>query len=844
VQVTPGTNEDLIAQSVTIAEPVLKRYAPRSRSAALPRWWPVAAIAAVYVTVGLLQLMYGFSVPTDGWRLAYHPELSATPLVFDQNLAGWPSPIREGDELVAIEGQPVSSMLGGLLTAHPSRPIEWAVGHSVRYTVNRGGVLTTFDVVVARRPLTWLLNVVRTAPIDVASLVLFGVVGTFVFIRVPRHPAAQAMLIMAADELNGLGVHSSVVGTVTPAEMLDPLAGTLRLALLVLFYSVFCSFWLHLFLVFPVVQPVLLQRPRLSIAAVYALPLLAELVALAASLGQPTRIGTNLVISLVVDVLVVLVVVLMVLRHSFRALHDQVYRAQLRLLVLALVMAFPVASLFGLANVLWFSSEPFVAGVLTLASTACFPLVIATAIVRHQLFDIEALINRAIVYACLTGLLGLAYFIALAAFQTAFRVITGQTSELAVVGSTLVSVALISPLRKGVQDFIDRSFYRRKYDTAKTLAAFGASLREIIDLNALTDQLIDVVRETMEPISVQLELPAGSMSREADAAACVDGHVVQTAREQAALGVPLITRGELVGMLNLGRRRGGHAYTVDDRNLLDGLAYQAAPALKVAQLVTQSRAEERTRASIEQELRLAHEIQLSLLPRVLPAVPGWSISAYYQPARAVGGDFYDVLQLPGGRLGFAVGDVANKGMPAALLMASVRTTIRAVAARTASPGEILQQVNEQLLPDLPHNMFVTCLVMVLEPDTGRVRMATAGHLPPLSWSASCVRELDGSGLPLGFAAVAAYDESECVLAPEQALLAYTDGLIESRDASGELLGSGRLATMLGQLDVGQPDTVIPELLTRVAQFAGRDRELDDDITILLVQRQLRTAAGA
>src|SRR5918992_5692843 len=156
------------------------------------------------------------------------------------------------------------------------------------------------------------------------------------------------------------------------------------------------------------------------------------------------------------------------------------------------------------------------------------------------------------------------------------------------------------------------------------------------------------------------------------------------------LAVPLVSQGELIGVLNLGPRLSEQDYSSDDRKLLDNLAAQAAPALRVGQLVREQEAEAATRQRFEQELEVARLIQQNFLPKELPHLPGWQIAAYYRPAREVGGDFYDVIPLPDGRVGFVVGDVTDKGVPAALVMSATRSVLRASATRLKEPGEVLE----------------------------------------------------------------------------------------------------------------------------------------------------------
>ena len=165
------------------------------------------------------------------------------------------------------------------------------------------------------------------------------------------------------------------------------------------------------------------------------------------------------------------------------------------------------------------------------------------------------------------------------------------------------------------------------------------------------------------------------------------------------LVVPLVSQGELIGLLNLGPRRSEQEYSADDRKLLNDLAGQAAPAVRVAQLVREQQAEARERERIEQELRVAQLIQQQFLPKELPDLPGWQVGAYYGPAREVGGDFYDFIELPDGQIGIVVGDVTDKGVPAALVMATTRSILRAEAPRARSRrARSSTRANELLCP--------------------------------------------------------------------------------------------------------------------------------------------------
>ncbi len=301
------------------------------------------------------------------------------------------------------------------------------------------------------------------------------------------------------------------------------------------------------------------------------------------------------------------------------------------------------------------------------------------------------------------------------------------------------------------------------------------------------------------------------------------------------LVVPLVTHGELVGILSLGPRLSEQEYSREDRKLLDDLAGYAAPAVRVAQLVAQQKAEVQERSRLEQELRVATLIQQQFLPKELPHLPGWDVAAYYQPAREVGGDFYDFIDLPDGEVGIVVGDVTDKGVPAALIMAKTHSILRADAPRLVSPGAVLARANTLLAAEMPPNMFVTCLYAVLNPLTGRLRFANAGHpLPYRRTGAGTVEELRATGMPLGLLDGMQYEEAETVLGAGEQVLLHSDGIAEAHGGGREMFGFPRLAALVADGPRGQ--ALIDEVLGQLHTFVGDDAEQEDDITLVTLQR--------
>jgi serine phosphatase RsbU (regulator of sigma subunit) len=510
---------------------------------------------------------------------------------------------------------------------------------------------------------------------------------------------------------------------------------------------------------------------------------------------------------------------------------------------------------------------------------AAIPLTLTAVLVRYRLWDMDRVINQTLVYGTLTGLLGLAWVAIVALLGSTFIWPVVRHNNLFLVAFTVAAALLFRPARDRIQAFIDRSFYRSKYDAAKTLEAFSARIRDEIDLGTVADELVAAAEETMQPARMALWLrpqdgnpgedqgaappgpdrvrraevvpvrvasddPIIAHLEEVTAPVALDElELASPARDalQAAgmrLVVPLVSQARLVGLLGLGPRRSERDYAGDDRKLLEDLAERAAPALRVAQLVRrlvrQQAAELQARERIEQELQVAQLIQRQFLPRELPELSGWYVATYYQPAKAVGGDFYDFIELPDGQIGLVCGDVAGSGVPAALVMATTHSILRGDAPQLVSPGKVLERANNLLLHDIPPQMFVTCLYGVLDPSTGRLRYANAGHNPPYVHTRDGVVELRATGMPLGAMPDMTYEEKEATLAPGDTVLLHSDGLVEAHDRERRMFGFPRLAQLMNGCP-GGPE-LIQLLLGELDGFTGSEWEQEDDITLVALQR--------
>jgi predicted ester cyclase len=315
-----------------------------------------------------------------------------------------------------------------------------------------------------------------------------------------------------------------------------------------------------------------------------------------------------------------------------------------------------------------------------------------------------------------------------------------------------------------------------------------------------------------------------------------------TIEEQVAEGDTVVTkyrqssvsRGEMMGIPPTGEEETAEGIYI--HRISGGKITEEWGIISNYPLLENLAKEIRERERIEQDLRVARRIQQASLPEEVPTLEGWQISPYYQPAREVGGDFYDFHLLSEGRLGFVVGDATGKGVPAALVMSTACGMLQAVSQTldSSSPGEVLERVNETLLARIPPNMFATCFYAILDPGNATLCYANAGHdLPYLRRRGGEAEELRARGMPLGLMPGMSYEENEIELKAGEVALFYTDGLVEAHDPKGEMFGFPRLLALVAQHVEGSlGDFLLEELYS----FVRKGWEQEDDITLVTLRR--------
>ena len=303
-------------------------------------------------------------------------------------------------------------------------------------------------------------------------------------------------------------------------------------------------------------------------------------------------------------------------------------------------------------------------------------------------------------------------------------------------------------------------------------------------------------------------------------------------RTRSILCLPLIGNGDrLIGVIQVLNKKDQEVFNEADESLLSGLSAHVTVALERARLIEAYVEKQR----MEETLKLAHDIQMSMVPKIFPPFPDLSefdIFAILAPAKEVGGDFYDFFFIDDDHLCFAVGDVSGKGVPASLFMAVTKTLFKATAGNGGTPGEILARLNTEICRDNESCMFVTLFCAILNIRTGQVDYGNGGHNLPYYLHQRSVTPLENlGGRVLGLVEQSPYASGRMVLAPGEALLLYTDGVTEAMNPSETLYSDQRLEQFLGTNRGSAPRQIIGDLIGDVKQFAGGAPQ-SDDITVL------------
>ena len=301
----------------------------------------------------------------------------------------------------------------------------------------------------------------------------------------------------------------------------------------------------------------------------------------------------------------------------------------------------------------------------------------------------------------------------------------------------------------------------------------------------------------------------------------------------ASLMVPLVFQDQVIGLMGLGEKKSGKPFNREDVDLLRTLANQSAVALENARLFQENLEKQR----MEEELNIARDLQISMLPASSPKIPGFDIAAVSSPAREVGGDFFDFIEMGDDKLGFIVGDVTGKSVSAALVMSASRSVFRMLSEEQLNVGEIMIRANRRMKKDIKSGMFVALLYAVLDSRERTLSLCSAGQTQPILFSAesgeAVLVQTEGDTFPIGILDDVEYEQTRLRLFPGDRCVFYTDGIVEATNEQGEIFGFERLQELMRGAGIMNAESLLKEIISKVEDFVGNAPQ-HDDLTIIVV----------
>jgi sigma-B regulation protein RsbU (phosphoserine phosphatase) len=499
--------------------------------------------------------------------------------------------------------------------------------------------------------------------------------------------------------------------------------------------------------------------------------------------------------------------------------------------------------------------------IVVVALLLVFPVTLVYLILVDRAMDIGVTVREGLQYALARRGLFVVQFLVVVGLVVYLGISLGDPGlnlpkRMQRVGFGILGAVLSRRLVEKAGQWIDRRFFREQYQAGQLLTELARQAGETADRERLRELVIGRISSTLHTSPVHLidngtSEFAGTLSqlsqgrgpqwidwhRPADWMSRLDPSENARLRGlRAELVLPVARQDRLLGFLALGPRRADQPYSVSDVAVLESVASQTALALDNARLAETVAHETASREILNHELQIAREVQERLLPRAAPAIPGLDVAGLCVPAREVGGDLFDYLSLPSGEWAVAVGDVAGKGVSAALIMAGLQASVRGLAADgIADLPELMTRLNGLTYASTPSNRFATFQIGVFDPASRRMRFCGAGHNAALYLPANgTMRWLRPKGVALGLVNEARYEQMELTVAPGDLLLFYTDGVTEAMNPSSELFGEERLAEWAASAPRESSLAMARSLVDRVAAFAGAAPQ-HDDVTIIVIR---------
>ncbi len=501
-----------------------------------------------------------------------------------------------------------------------------------------------------------------------------------------------------------------------------------------------------------------------------------------------------------------------------------------------------------------------------LMAMVLLPITMAYVIIVERALDVRVVVRQGMQYALArSGIRAIQFALALAIIYLSVRFFEAhnisQLFRYCIIGVEILLVARLRDIGDILRRWLDRRFFREAYDAERVLSELSEQVRAILDTSELLHTVARKIAESLHVERIAVLLPSGGAFHPAfatgydaplDMTLSASGPTVTRLRAahgpisvdadegpelaglDAQLLLPLPSKENLLGFISLGPKRSEEPYSSSDTRLLTMVAAQTGLALENSRLSEAIAHEVSQRELLHREIEIAREVQQRLFPQNLPKVPSLDYAGHCRPALGVGGDYYDFLSLPGGQLGLAIADISGKGIPAALLMASLQASVRGQSQGPGDVSGLLTNVNRLVYEASPASRYATFFYARFDPQTRRLTWSNGGHNPPILLRGSEVIRLETGGSVVGLFPACAYEQDSIVLEAGDLLILYTDGMSEAENPAEEEWGEDALIEAARACATLPPAEMIPRIMEAADAFANGAPQ-HDDMTLVIAR---------
>ncbi len=759
--------------------------------------------------------------------------------------------IQDGDLLIAING----TRLGGSMSAMDI--LNQYSNEFISYTIIRNKEI--IDVKI------WVYKFVSYGFLIFWIIGLgFLIVGTIVGYSKPKELTSKLFFFFSAAASIGLVMYSgtSPIGSIRMDDISEwqKIFITIVNVLFISGMVLIPPLYVHLFGTFPVKYES--KRRKLYILIIYAL------VVIAVPFAFIFKGEANKIISFYITVIIPVIYFIIgtiIFRRSQNKVIDPGLKKSLSIInkgfflgglgiTYYLIFKLIINKPFFLVNPLF-----FIPCILVIA----IPISFGFSIMKYRIFDTEFIVKKSIVFSIVTISIVLLYLVLVYLMNSYFKEVFKGSNQLLIITFIIIFTFSFDFVNKRAKAFVDKQFFRENYNYRKSLLQFSKDISYITNIEDLINNIRSFLKDTVgiEFFNLRVISPKYvkaldlSLNKEIDLllskiiqfnnndAVLVNAYNIneigiEESEIQLLKGInliiPIYLKNELLGVLTFGNKSSGKAFSEEDIDLLKSFASQSAVSLENTRL----NIEQINKQKYEEEVNIAKRIQNSLLPRESSSHNRLLISGYSEPAKDIGGDFYDIINVSENKVLVAIADVSDKGIPAALYMSQVQAMLQFASKIFSSPKEILSEINIQIYDQLDKYSFVTILLALFDLDNNKLHVARAGHTPLIRLRNRQIENIYSKGIGIGLDKQNIFNSNieEYVLdiLPNDTYILYSDGVSESMNNQRELFSEDRINGILASNPEAAPDILKTNLLSALESFRG-NAEVNDDITFAIIK---------